>query len=246
MSVESKKAFDPARYFRKLGRSIKKRVYWWKLKRKFTGGWSAESGDKEFSRRSYNSYGEYLEHQRSKLNIIDLKTYDEKFRAALGKRLAECGVPLHGKTALCLAARIGSEVKAFIDNGCFAIGIDLNPGENNHYVVHGDFHALQYAPESVDFVFTNSLDHAFDISRIAKEVRKVLKADGRLIIEAIDGEAEGEQPGFFESFSWSTTDDLVKLFEREGFKLVKREPFEYPWKGRQLHLVKTADAPVEG
>ena len=51
------------------------------------------------------------------------------------------------RTVLCLAARIGTEVKAFLDLGCFAIGIDLNPGTDNRYVVHGDFHDLQFAPK---------------------------------------------------------------------------------------------------
>ena len=240
MTDAPKKAFDPARYFRKLGRSIRKRVQWWKLKRRFTGGWNAETGDKEFVKRSYQSYDEYLAHQKSKLDIIDLDKYDVRFREALRDRLSKTDVAWRGKTVLCLAARIGSEVKAFIDCGCFAIGIDLNPGEKNHYVVHGDFHALQYAPESIDFVFTNSLDHAFDIKRIAAEVRKVLKPDGRLIIEAVDGEGEGVSPGFFESFYWQSTDDLIGLFEREGFRLAGSGKFEFPWNGRQIWLEKTA------
>jgi SAM-dependent methyltransferase len=239
MSHTTHKVFDPARFFRKLGRSIDKRVKWWKLKHRFTGGWSVESDDKDFAKRSYQSYDEYLAHQKSKLNIIDLEKYDVRFREALRDRLSKTDVTWRGKTVLCLAARIGSEVKAFIDVGCFAIGIDLNPGEQNHYVVHGDFHSLQYAPESIDFVFTNSLDHAFDIKRIAAEVRRVLKPDGKLIIEAVDGEGEGVSPGFFESFYWQSTNDLIRLFEREGFRLAASEAFDFPWKGRQIRLEKT-------
>ena len=104
------------------------------------------------------------------------------------------------RTVLCLAARIGTEVKAFLDLGCRAIGIDLNPGKENPYVVQGDFHDLQYAPQSMDVVYTNSLDHAFDLERIAKEVLKVLKPDGLFLVEAVQGRDQGVDPGFFESF----------------------------------------------
>lgn len=240
MSVASKKAFDPARYFRKLRHSVHKRIKLWQLKRRFKGEWERPEDQQGFTKRNYNSYEEYLEHQRSKLATLNLEKYDQQFRAALKERLAAKPIEWRGKTTLCLAARVGSEVKAFIDNGCFAIGIDLNPGQANHYVVHGDFHALQYAPDSIDFVFTNSLDHAFDIKRIAGEVKKVLKPGGKLIIEAMNGDDEGTEPGFFESFYWATTNDLVSVFEKEGFKLVDREPFEFPWKGQQLWLEKLA------
>lgn len=240
MTDAPKKAFDPARYFRKLRHSISKRIQWWRLRRKFTGEWDRPAGHAGFAKRSYQSYDEYVEHQRSKLAILNLEKYDEQFRTALKQRLGATDLSWRGKTALCLAARVGSEVKAFIDLGCFAVGIDLNPGKENHYVVHGDFHALQYATDSVDIVFTNSLDHAFDIKRIAIEVKRVLKPAGMLIIEAMHGEEEGAEPGFFESFFWSNTDDLARAFEEEGFRLAKMETFEFPWKGQQLWLEKLA------
>ena len=37
------------------------------------------------------------------------------------------------------------EVRAFLDHGAFAVGIDLNPGRDNRYVMVGDFHQLQFA-----------------------------------------------------------------------------------------------------
>ena len=54
----------------------------------------------------------------------------------------------------------------FIDHGAFAVGIDLNPGRDNRWVVIGDFHALQYADASVDVVYTNSFDHVFELERV--------------------------------------------------------------------------------
>ena len=135
---------------------------------------------------------------------------------------------------LCLAARIGTEVKAFLDLGCRAIGIDLNPGPENEYVVQGDFHNLQFPPNSMDVVYTNSLDHAFDIDRIAAEVLRVLKPEGVLIIEAVKGRDQGVNPGFFESFFWNNIEELIGLFERAGFTVTLRAPITYPWPGETI------------
>lgn len=76
--------------------------------------------------------------------FIELSRYDVDFRKILFDRLERLSLLRNGMTVLCLAARIGTEVKAFFDIGCFAVGIDLNPGENNRYVVYGDFHDIQF------------------------------------------------------------------------------------------------------
>lgn len=227
MSGKNKRPFDPLRFFARLKRSVRKRA----LFRKFGEVWNAKSA---FQNRSYESYEAYLEHQKAKLETHDFAKYDIEFRAALRERLAGLDVAWPGRTVLCLAARIGTEVKAFLDLGCFAIGIDLNPGKDNRYVVQGDFHDLQFAPGSVDVVYTNSLDHAFDIDRIAREVLKVLKPEGFLIVEAVQGRDQGVNPGFFESFFWKNIDELVGVFEKSGFKVIRRTPITHPWPGEAI------------
>ena len=201
------------------------------------GGWQPAGDASGCDVRGYRSYEDYLQHQRSKLEKLDLAEYDRSFCAQLTERLsAHAFQP--GTTVLCLGARLGTEVRAFINHGCFAIGIDLNPGPDNRFVVVGDFHQLQYADRSVDVVFTNALDHALDLGRILKEVERVLAADGRFIVEAVHGSAEGKAPRFYESFYWATIDDLVKLIERLGFRLERRTPFDQPWPGAHLTFRK--------
>jgi len=227
MSRKEKRAFDPRRFFARLKRSVRKRL----LFRRFGQVWQAKNA---FQNRSYDSYEAYLEHQKAKLETHDFANYDVEFRAALRERLAALDVSWPGRTVLCLAARIGTEVKAFLDLGCFAIGIDLNPGKENRYVVQGDFHDLQFAPQSVDVVYTNSLDHAFDIDRISQEIRKVLKPEGLLIVEASQGRDQGVNPGFFESFFWKNIDELIRVFEASGFRLTGRTPITHPWPGEAI------------
>jgi ubiquinone/menaquinone biosynthesis C-methylase UbiE len=117
--------------------------------------------------------------------------------------------------------------------------IDLNPGKENRYVVQGDFHDLQFAPKSVDVVYTNSLDHAFDIDRIAREILKVLKPEGLLIVEAVQGRDQGVNPGFFESFFWKNIDELIARLEAAGFKVTRRS-HDLSLAGEAICFLRTA------
>jgi SAM-dependent methyltransferase len=219
----------------RLKRSLRKRA----LFRKFGEQW--KSAGEAFQKRSYDSYDDYLEHQKAKLESHEFGRYDEEFREALRERLTSLELGWQGRNVLCLGARLGSEVKAFLDLGAFAIGIDLNPGKENRYVLHGDFHDLQFPPNSVDVVYTNSLDHAFDIDRLAKEVLKVLRRDGYFLVEAVQGRDQGINPGFFESFFWKNIDQLVQIFENAGFTVSRRTPINHPWPGEQICLSRSGD-----
>jgi SAM-dependent methyltransferase len=202
------------------------------LARKFGEAWDLESDG--FQKRRYASYEDYLAHQAAKLETHEFGDYDTEFRNALRERLAALDIDWLDRRVLCLGARIGTEVKAFLELGATAIGIDLNPGKDNPYVVRGDFHNLQFAPESMDAVYTNSLDHAFDIDRIANEVRKVLRPDGLFVLEAVHGRDQGINPGFFESFFWKNIDELVRVFESAGLTVTCRKPMSHPWPGEQI------------
>ncbi|MGD1913456.1 MAG: class I SAM-dependent methyltransferase [Rivularia sp. (in: cyanobacteria)] len=196
--------------------------------------WS--SGEASFIHRIYQDYEAYKEHQRSKLGKINLVNYDIKYRESLANRLNALSIFKGGENILCLGARIGTECKAFIDIGCFPIGIDLNPGEKNSYVVHGDFHDLQFADASVDYVFTNSLDHVFNFEKVMAEILRVLQPNGVFIAEIVAGtkDEHGREPGLYESCWWETLEDVINRIINSGFLLERRERFSYPWGGDQL------------
>jgi SAM-dependent methyltransferase len=218
----------------RLKRSLRKRA----LFRKFGERWNTEGN--RFQKRGYDSYEAYVEHQKAKLETHQFGQYDDEFRTALRERLSALEIEWPGRSVLCLAARIGTEVKAFLDLGAFAVGIDLNPGADNRYVVHGDFHDLQFAPGSIEVVYTNSLDHAFDIERIGQQVMKVLKPGGLFVVEAVQGRDQGIKPGFFESFFWKNIDELVRVFENAGFIVSRRTPITRPWPGEQICFQRPA------
>lgn len=206
------------------------------LKLRLRERWDASD---TFERRQYPDYGTYVKHQRTKFDsqrAVTIRGHDERFHAALSDRLRDIPVELKGRSVLCLAARQGTEVRAFIDRGAFAVGIDLNPGRENRWVVVGDFHALQYADDSVDVVFTNSLDHAFDLERIMAEVKRVLRPDGAFIVELNTDAGGGSPRGFYESFSWDSVDQMQERIQATGFRLQDRSDFEVPWLGTRLVL----------
>jgi SAM-dependent methyltransferase len=205
--------------------------------------WSAERGAAGFARRAYPDYDAYLAHQalkREALRATSLDGHARRFEAALQERLAAGPLELRGAAVLCLGAREGAEVRAFIRCGAFAVGVDLNPGPDNRWVVRGDFHDLQFADGSVDVVYTNALDHALELDRLLAEVRRVLEPGGALLVEVGRGTEEGGAPGFYESLAWPRVDELVARIEAAGFERVRSVAFDVPWSGVQQLLRKRA------
>ncbi len=200
-------------------------------------GWTKDKSG--LKKRKYSTYSEYLKHQKSKLDRIEhflREEYDPKYRAALRNRLKAAGVVKPGMNVLCLAARLGTEVKSFLDMGCFAVGLDLNPGKENKYVVFGDFHNIQFPDNSVDVIFTNSLDHAYNIEKISKEMKRVLKPNGLVVLDIVRGEEEGQSASYYEAASWNKIDDVLSLFAKSNFKIISKSDFEYPWKGEHISM----------
>lgn len=187
--------------------------------------------------KKYTSYIDYLNIQKKKLGTLDSKwisEYDNKYFTALSERLA--GIDLKGKSVLCLAARFGTEVRAFINKGAFAVGIDLETGIRNRFVITGDFHDIQYPNECVDYVFTNSLDHSFDLEKVISEVYRVLNSGGIFITETVNGIREGVPAGEYECAIWDKVEELKPFFSK--FRIISQKDFTYPWKGVQFIMSK--------
>ena len=196
-----------------------------------------------FKRHGSTNYDEYLKHQAQssalETNLGMLAYYEERYQLELGFRLQSSGVLRPGMSVLCLAARLGAEVKAFISCGCFAVGLDLNPGEGNKYVLHGDFHQIQFANDSVDVIFTNAVDHVFNLGIFISEVVRVLKPDGLLIMELLKGRTDGVVPMEYETLSWEMADDILTPFlagQMEPFDLILKTDLQWPWPAQHLIL----------
>ena len=170
------------------------------------------------ARRRYSSYEEYIEHQASKLDKIMPRLHekaDEDF-AEFRRRFASCAALDGARVVLCLGARLGTEVRALHDLGYFAIGIDLNPGERNPYVLPGDFHRVVFPSGSIDAVYTNALDHVFSLEELVGEVQRLLRPGGVFVTDLELGSEEGFIPGEYEAAMWRDHERLIDQIKDLG------------------------------
>ncbi len=176
-----------------------------------------EHGD-EFARRRYGSYDDYVSHQASKLDdIYDrlVETEPEVYEEFV-ERFRACAPLADARTVLCLGARLGTEVRALHSLGHFAVGIDLNPGPKNPYVLPGDFHDLVFADGSVDCIYTNALDHVFELEKVIAEATRVLAPGGIFLAEFEIGFSEGHTPGSYEATHWRDSQQLIDTIRDLG------------------------------
>jgi SAM-dependent methyltransferase len=96
---------------------------------------------------------------------------------------------------------------------------------------------------SFDAVYTNALDHVFDLPLILAEVRRVLKPGGLFIVDLAYGSEEGGLAGEFEALSWRDGEAMIdRLAALGAFNLVEarelRKVRQARW--RQAVLRKSA------
>ena len=119
--------------------------------------------------KKYESYDEYVDHQKSKA------PHGSSLHKALSKGGDKWDSDCEGfrrifsehqelldslKKGLCLGARTGQEVSVLQDLGFTdTIGIDLN--DDPPLVIEGDVHDVPFEDNSFDFVFSNIFDHVF-------------------------------------------------------------------------------------
>lgn len=209
----------------KKGKTMTKTEYLARLeakKRDFASEkWHRTTG---LSTRTYENYEQYVAHQKSKLLEIGGEAFVDPQKAVdqFRRRFSGIGRLRENATVLCLGARRGEEVQALREMGHFALGIDLEPGKGNAYVVTGDFHDIRFGDTTVDAVYVNCLDHALDIDRIVAEVRRILKPGGIFIVDIVYGFEEGYLVGGHDCMHWPTAKAFADLLaEKGGFELAE-------------------------
>lgn len=195
------------------------------------GGWK-EGKEGDFRYRDYASYDEYLEHQKSKLDEIlkaqggfsnkVIVSYRLKFYRRF-RHLKDLLPP--DAQILCLGARQGTEVEVLRDIGFRnAWGIDLNPGPDNPWVKPGDFMNLDAEDSTLDLIYSNCVDHAFDLDAYFREHSRALKPAGYALYDLALQEG-----GAFEAVEWDQPDQVIPLM-LQHFHAIEKLEVDRQWK----------------
>lgn len=148
---------------------------------------------------NHKDYSEYIIHQKNKtLNPERIKKWfgeewEIKYEGFLEIFKRNIKYVSGKKNALCLGSRTGQEVKALIDLGVTAQGIDLVPFPP--YTIEGDIHNINKDSESLDLIFTNIFDHSLYPDKFCSEMERICKSSGHIIIhiqKGIDGDIYSE------------------------------------------------------
>ena len=179
--------------------------------------------------KTFETYDDYIQCQGMKLPYVleKMKSSNMHQRRLVGftKMFVKAKEHMIGGRVLCLGARTGEEVEAARKAGfLYSIGVDLYPVGN--CVVKADWHDLPFDDNSFENVFTNSLDHCFDLPKLVMEVKRVLIPGGVFFLVASEKFAWATIPiqdrmkkSKNEALFWDNADELMMEFKRAGLKL---------------------------
>ena len=206
-----------------------------RLKHSQKQGWQQTSPDNKFVFRDYSSYEEYVDHQKQKIDEI-LKISGgfsnqvvTSYRLKFFRRFKHLHRLLPQEAIIvCAGARQGTEVEVLRDLGfANAYGIDLNPGPENPLVRQGDFMNMQEKSSSIDLIYCNCVDHAFNLEQFFAEHARVIKPNGYALYDLPVNEDDPQ--GAFESVAYRRVEDVLLLMLPHFEKVVKIES-EDRWK----------------
>jgi len=173
--------------------------------------------------RKFEKYEDYVFLQGSKARTKRAELLQHRDKSIRGFSIIFQGLRDYCKQSafLCLGARTGAENEAAELAGFTgSVGIDLHPVGGD--VLQGDWHKLPFADQSFQNVYTNSLDHCFDLEKMGKEILRVMMDDGVFIAQIPDTD-EWETTPFkdrklgFEAMFWNESSEVCQALEKLGF-----------------------------
>jgi len=139
------------------------------------------------------------------------------------------------KNAICLGSRTGQEVKALIDMGIDAIGIDLVPFLP--YTEKGDIHFLEFNENEFDLVFTNIFDHSIYPEIFCAEMERVCKTGGIIIVQLELGQG---RDNYAETIVYNPI-KVQKMFSRVELKESRKTTNKFDGMNWEIILEKLSD-----
>lgn len=176
--------------------------------------------------RKYRDYNEYLRHQQRKTRSPKSRNHEQVWWAEHVAKFTDTFRPyieryeLAGTRGLCCGARSGAEVRALLDLGVDAIGVDLVA--HPPYTVAGDIHDMEFDADTFDFVFTNVFDHAVEPEKFASEIQRVATLGAYVLLQLPIGPSADS----YRAVEYDSIDDVLRLFTARVL-----ESREIDWRG---------------
>jgi len=167
-------------------------------------------------KRIYKSYNEYIEHQSEK--ALNMEYNEEAFAKKVElfrQRFIHFEKIKNIEKTLCLGARFGEEIVALNELGFDTFGIDLV--SKSPHVLVGDFNNLPFKSESIDLVYSNAIDHAYNIELLSHNVNRVLKCNGCFVIDVFLANCRGP----YEVYCIKSIEEVISEFSKY-FEFVER------------------------
>jgi SAM-dependent methyltransferase len=176
-----------------------------------------EDNEKPKIKIKFKDYETYKSNQivKNKQKIKSVYVSDKEL-----KRIsADIKSRLDPKIGMCHGSRNGYEVFKFKELlGCEVLGTDISDSARRFGLLQHDFHEIKEDwKNKFDFIYTNSLDHAYDPDKAIENWTKCLSEKGLLYIEHTDDHA-GEID-FADCFS-AGFDEYVRMISK-SIKVIK-------------------------
>ena len=132
--------------------------------------------------KKYKDYKAYLADQKAGPNSRPKQEWIKRYRKRELEQfkkwysVVDPYMDLSGAKSLCLGPQVCSEIIVLRELGSDCIGLDLVPQED--YVVEGDFHDPPFPDGAFDFVYSNALDHVWDLGAFVAGAERVLRSGG--------------------------------------------------------------------
>lgn len=196
----------------------------------------------------FGSHEEYVEKQKSYIDkvvgrdgkpCIDKVTF-AKMRAPSDYltfkcrfwRYRKCIIP--NEKAVMLGARLGTEVLALRDLGhedCIGMDIQTKYAEDDTLVEYGDFMDLKYEDDSIQFTYTNCIDHLYDPKKFIDGLERVMKPGGYAMLDVNDEHISQQGFSGWDMYEPENLSELLELIQSDNRKIIHLERNSQPFPG---------------
>ena len=115
----------------------------------------------------------------------------------------------------------------------YCLGNEINPKMKRKDILNCDFNKLpNFLTNKFDICYFNSLDHSYDPKKTAKEIKRIVKLDGFIIINY----PEGQGVSNLDPTSDIEIKDIIKLF---GNKVIYSKQNGSAW-GYSEYIIKNS------